>query len=108
VRTRQATAERDQTLLDQALLNFSYTKILAPVDGVIGRKTAERGQSVAPGQQLMVDVPLHDLWVTANFKETQLKQMHPGQRATIHVDAYDRDVEGTVESVAAASGARFS
>ena len=56
----------------------------------------------------MADVPLNDLWVTANFKETQLKKMHPGQRATIHVDAYDRDYEGYVESLAGASGARFS
>jgi membrane fusion protein (multidrug efflux system) len=108
VEGRQATAEHQQTLLDQALLNLSYTKIAAPVDGVIGRKNAEPGQQVSPGQQLMVDVPLNDIWVTANFKETQLKKMHPGQRATLHVDSYDRDYEGTVESVAAASGARFS
>jgi membrane fusion protein (multidrug efflux system) len=105
---RQATAEHQQTLLDQALLNLSYTKIAAPVDGVIGRKNAEPGQQVSPGQQLMVDVPLNDIWITANFKETQLKKMHPGQRATIHVDSYDRDYDGAVESVAAASGARFS
>ena len=78
------------------------------MDGVIGRKNAEPGQQVSPGQQLMVDVPMNDIWVTANFKETQLKKMHAGQRATIHVDSYDRDYEGTVESVAAASGARFS
>jgi membrane fusion protein (multidrug efflux system) len=108
VENRQATAEHQQTLLDQAILNLSYTKIAAPVDGVIGRKNAEPGQQVAPGQQLMVDVPMNDIWVTANFKETQLKRMHAGQRATIHVDSYDRDYEGFVESVAAASGARFS
>jgi membrane fusion protein (multidrug efflux system) len=63
---------------------------------------------VAPGQQLMADVPLTDIWVTANFKETQLKRMHPGQRATIHVDSYDKSYEGYVDSVAGATGARFS
>jgi membrane fusion protein, multidrug efflux system len=108
VRSRQATAARQQTLVDQAALNLSYTKIFAPIDGIIGKKNAEPGQQVSPGQQLMADVPLNNLWVTANFKETQLEKMHPNQRATLHVDAYDRDYEGTVESVAGASGARFS
>lgn len=108
VRSREASAARQQTLVDQAQLNLTYTKIVAPVDGVIGKKNAEPGQQVAPGQQLMADVPLGNIWVTANFKETQLKKMHPGQRATIHVDSYDKDYEGTVESVAGATGARFS
>jgi membrane fusion protein (multidrug efflux system) len=108
VKSRQATADREKTMVDQAVLNLSYTKIVAPIDGVIGKKNAEPGQQVSPGQQLMADVPLNDLWVTANFKETQLRKMHPGQRATIHVDAYDRDYEGYVESLAGASGARFS
>jgi membrane fusion protein, multidrug efflux system len=108
VQSRQATALRQQTLVDQALLDLSYTKIVAPVDGVVGKKNAQPGQHVSPGQQLMADVPLNGLWVTANFKETQLKRMRQGQRATIHVDAYDRDYEGEVESVAGASGARFS
>ena len=108
VQSRQATALRQQTLVDQALLDLSYTKIFAPVDGVVGKKNAEPGQHVSPGQQLMADVPLNDLWVTANFKETQLRKMRQGQRATIHVDAYERDYEGIVESLAGASGARFS
>jgi membrane fusion protein (multidrug efflux system) len=108
VKTKQAGAVREQTMLDQALLNLSYTKIFAPVDGIIGKKNAEPGQQVSPGQQLMADVPVSNLWVTANFKETQLKKMKPGQRVTIHVDAYDREFEGEVESVAGASGARFS
>ena len=108
MQSRQATAEREKTMLDQAMLNLSYTKIVAPIDGVIGKKNAEPGQQVSPGQQLMADVPLNNLWVTANFKETQLKRMQPGQRVTIHVDAYDRDYEGYVESLAGASGARFS
>jgi membrane fusion protein (multidrug efflux system) len=108
VQSRQATADRQKTIVDQAMLNLSYTKIVAPIDGVIGKKNAEPGQQVSPGQQLMADVPLSNLWITANFKETQLRKMHPGQRATIHVDAYDRDYNGYVESLAAASGARFS
>ena len=108
VDNRQASAMHQQTLVDQAVLNLSYTKIFAPVDGIIGKKNAEPGQQVAPGQQLMADVPVSDIWVTANFKETQLKKMHPNQRATIHVDSYDRDYEGYVESIAGATGARFS
>jgi membrane fusion protein (multidrug efflux system) len=108
VDNRQASALHQQTLVDQAVLNLSYTKIFAPVDGIIGKKNAEPGQQVAPGQQLMADVPLGNIWVTANFKETQLKRMRPNQRATLHVDSYDRDYEGYVESVAGATGARFS
>jgi membrane fusion protein (multidrug efflux system) len=108
VHARQAATVREQTMLDQAMLNLSYTKIVAPIDGVIGKKNAEPGQQVAPGQQLMADVPITNLWVTANFKETQLKKMKPGQRVTIHVDAYDRDYQGYVEALAGASGARFS
>jgi membrane fusion protein (multidrug efflux system) len=108
VASRQASASHQQTLVNQAVLSLSYTKIFAPVDGIIGKKNAEPGQQVAPGQQLMADVPVSNIWVTANFKETQLKRMRPNQRATIHVDSYDRDYEGEVESVAGATGARFS
>ncbi|HWF08678.1 MAG TPA: HlyD family secretion protein [Bryobacteraceae bacterium] len=108
VESRQASAVRQQTLVDQAVLNLTYTKIFAPVDGIIGKKNAEPGQQIAAGQQLMADVPVANIWVTANFKETQLKKMRPNQRVTIHVDSYDRDYEGYVESVAGATGARFS
>ena len=108
VHVREATSSKEQTMLDQAQLNLSYTKIFAPVDGIIGRKNAEPGQQVSPGQQLMADVAISNLWVTANFKETQLKKMRPKQRVTIHVDAFDQDFEGLVESVAGASGAKFS
>jgi membrane fusion protein, multidrug efflux system len=108
VLNRQATAEVQRTGVQQAELNLSYTKIFAPIDGVVGRKNVSVGQQVAAGQQLMLDVPLNHLWVTANFKETQLKRMHPGQRVTVHVDAYDRDLEGVVADLAGASGARFS
>jgi membrane fusion protein (multidrug efflux system) len=74
----------------------------------VGKKSVAPGESVVPGQQLMLDIPLNNPWVTANFKETQLKKMHPGQRVTIHVDAYDRDYEGFVDDFSAASGARLS
>jgi membrane fusion protein (multidrug efflux system) len=108
VNSRQATSERQRAVVDQASTNLTYTKIFAPVDGVIGKKNAQPGQQVSPGQQMMAVVPLNNLWVTANFKETQLREMHPNQRVTIHVDAYDKEYEGYVESVAGASGARFS
>jgi membrane fusion protein (multidrug efflux system) len=108
VASKQATAEVQKTQVDQALLNLSYVKILAPIDGIVGRKSVAPGQQVSPGQQIMLDIPLNRLWVTANFKETQLKKMHPGQRATLHVDAYDKDLEGSLQEFAGASGARFS
>ena len=108
VASKQAIVAVNRTKLAQAELNLSYTKVLAPIDGIVGKKSVATGQQVAAGEQLMVDVPLSRLWVTANFKETQLKKMHVGQRATIHVDAYDKDFEGSIADFAAASGARFS
>jgi membrane fusion protein (multidrug efflux system) len=78
------------------------------VSGVTGRKTAEVGMRVQPGQQLAALVPLNDIWVTANFKETQLRHMRTGQSASIHVDALDRDFDGYVESMPAATAARYS
>jgi membrane fusion protein (multidrug efflux system) len=106
--SKQALVEVNRTRLAQAELNLSYTKILAPIDGIVGRKSVATAQQVTAGEQMMIDVPLSRLWVTANFKETQLKKMHVGQKASIHVDAYDRDFEGTVADFAGASGARFS
>jgi membrane fusion protein (multidrug efflux system) len=106
--SRQADAERAKADVDQALLNISYTKILAPVSGIVGRRSVEVGQQVAPGQQLAGITDLNDIWVTANFKETQLKDMKPGQSAKIHVDAINADFNGYVESLAGASGAIFS
>ena len=91
-----------------AELNLGYTKIYAPVSGVIGRKTVELGHRIQPGQMLLAIVPVDDIWVTANFKETQLKRMKPGERVTIHVDTFDRDYEGTVENLPGASGPVFS
>jgi membrane fusion protein, multidrug efflux system len=91
-----------------AELNLGYTKVYAPVSGVVGRKTVEVGQRIQPGQSLLAIVPLNDIWITANFKETQLKHMLPGQPVTIHVDAFDRDYKGTVENLPGAAGSLFS
>jgi len=103
-----AEAQRKKADLDQAQLNLEYTKIIAPVDGIVSNRTVEVGQNVAPGQELMKVIPLDDVWVTANFKETQLRDMKVGQRVRINVDANGRDYEGKVDSIAGASGARFS
>jgi membrane fusion protein (multidrug efflux system) len=90
------------------LLNLSYTKITAPMDGVIGKKSVEPGQRVQPGESLLAVVRLDDVWVTANFKEDQLRRMRPGQPVDIHVDALDRTFKGYVEGLGSASGERFS
>jgi membrane fusion protein, multidrug efflux system len=94
--------------VQQAQLNLSYATITAPIDGVVGRKAVDAGQNIAPGQQLMVIVALDDIWVTANFKETQLKDMRIGQKSVFEVDATGRTYTGKVERIAGASGARFS
>jgi membrane fusion protein (multidrug efflux system) len=91
-----------------AELNLGYTKIYAPVGGVIGRKTVELGQRIQPGQSLLAIVPVDDIWVTADFKETQLKYMRPGQSVNIHVDTFGRDYSGTVENLPGAAGTLFS
>ncbi len=103
-----AQAQRKKADLDQAQLNLQYTKIIAPVNGIVSDRTVEVGQNVAPGQELMKVINLDDIWVTANFKETQLREMKIGQRATIEVDANGRTYNGKVDSIAGASGARFS
>jgi membrane fusion protein, multidrug efflux system len=102
-----AVVEQKQAAVEQAQLNLAYTKIVAPVDGVV-TKNVEVGMNVQPGQQLLTIVPLADVWVTANFKETQLKYMRPGQPAQIKVDANGRTYKGHVDSIASASGARTS
>ena len=100
--------EQARADLHSAQLNLSYTKIYAPVSGVIGRKTVELGHRVQPGQGLLVIVPLDDIWITANFKETQLKRMRPGQSVTIRVDTFGRDYRGKVENLPGAAGPLFS
>ena len=100
--------EQARADLHTAQLNLSYTKIYAPVSGVIGRKTVELGHRVQPGQSLLVIVPLEDIWITANFKETQLKRMRPGQSVNVRVDTFERDYKGKVESLPGAAGPLFS
>jgi membrane fusion protein (multidrug efflux system) len=102
-----AVVQEKEAAVEQAQLNLQYTKIMAPVNGVI-TKSVEVGMNVQPGQQLMTIVPLDDVWVTANFKETQLKEMKPGQDAEIDVDANGRKYRGHVDSIAGSSGARLS
>jgi membrane fusion protein (multidrug efflux system) len=108
VQSAAAKVEQQNAQLAQAELNVKYATIVAPVSGVIGKKAVAVGQNVSVGQQLMAIVPLDDLWVTANFKETQLRSMKPGQAVKIKVDAFDREYSGRVERIAGASGARFS
>jgi membrane fusion protein, multidrug efflux system len=103
-----AEAQLKKAALDQAALNLDYTKVRAPIDGIISNRTVEVGQNVSPGQQLMDVINLDDIWITANFKETQLHDMRIGQPVTIHVDANGRSYTGKVNSIAGASGARFS
>ncbi len=103
-----AEAQRKKADLDQAELNLQYTKIVAPVNGYVSDRTVEVGQNVSPGQELMKVINLDDVWITANFKETQLREMKPGQRVTIEVDANGKEYNGKVDSIAGASGARFS
>jgi membrane fusion protein (multidrug efflux system) len=103
-----AKVEEQRALLDQAELNLKYTTIVAPIDGIVGKKNVAIGQNVGAGQELMAVVPLDNLWITANFKETQLDKMRVGQPVKIKVDAYDRTYTGKVQRIAGASGARFS
>lgn len=103
-----AQVQRMKSQVDQAELNLQYTKVVAPVTGIISNRTVEVGQNVSPGQELMKCINLDDVWLTANFKETQLKSMRAGQRVTIEVDANGRKYNGKVDSIAGASGARFS
>lgn len=105
-----AAAARKRADLEQAKINLSYTKVIAPVAGIVSNRTVEIGHNVQPGQTLMNLIPLegNDIWVTAAFKETQLRDMKPGQKATIYVDATGKKYKGHVDSIAGASGARFS
>jgi membrane fusion protein (multidrug efflux system) len=107
-RSAAAKVQQQQSAIEQAQLNLGYTVVVAPVAGVVGKKSVAKGQNVSTGQELMAILPLDDLWVTANFKETQLKEMRVGQTVKIRVDAYGRDYTGKVERIAGASGARLS
>lgn len=102
-----ADVEQKRAALEQAQLNLQYTKIVAPVSGEVN-KTVVEGLNVQPGQQLLTVVPLNEVWITANFKETQLRQMRVGQKAEIHVDSTGRTLKGHVDSIAGATGPLFS
>ena len=105
-----AETERAAAVLQQAQLNLQYATIVAPVSGIVGQRSVQPGQNVVPGQQMMTIVPLdsQNIWVTANFKETQLRHMRPGQKVRISVDTYGRKYDGHVLNIAGASGARYS
>src|ERR1700691_3435077 len=108
IKSQQANAEAAQAALEQSRLNLGYCRITAPVSGVITQRSAEVGARISKGQQLFMIVQTDDLWVTANFKETQLARIHPGQRVRIHVDALHDDFDGIVESMPAITGSRAS
>jgi membrane fusion protein (multidrug efflux system) len=102
-----ADVQQKRAALDQAELNLQYTRIVAPVSGEVN-KTVVVGMNVQPGQQLLTVVPLDQIWITANFKETQLKHMRPGQRVEVSLDSNGRTYKGRVDSVAGATGPVFS
>jgi membrane fusion protein (multidrug efflux system) len=104
----QAQVEQARASQEGLELQLGYTKILAPVDGVVTRKFVEAGQTIQPGQGLMTLIPLHQTWVTANFKETQLAKMKPGQEAEIKVDMNGMVLKGHVDSIAGSTGSRMS
>jgi membrane fusion protein (multidrug efflux system) len=105
---RQASLDAARAALRQAQLNLSYARVVSPVDGIVSKKAVAVGDHVGPGQQLVAIAQTKNLWVTANFRETQLREVRPGQRVNVHVDALGIDLQGTVESITGATGARLS
>jgi membrane fusion protein, multidrug efflux system len=103
-----AKVDQARAQVEAAQLNLGYCNVVAPIDGVVTHKQVEDGQIVQQGQGLMVIVPLQDVWVTANFKETQLRKMRPGQKAYVEVDTYGKTFPGHVDSIAGATGAVVS
>jgi len=108
VSIRHANVDLAEAQLRQAELNLSYTKIYAPVSGVVGKKSLNVGDRVQPGQELLAITQTDRLWVTANFRETQLRHIHPGESVSVHIDALDADFHGSVESIGGATGSRYS
>ncbi len=106
--SQKAGLDLARAQLDRSKLDLSFAHIAAPISGVVTQRSAEPGNRIAPGEQLLMLVDISHLWVTANFKETQLRNMHSGCKADIHVDALGRSFEGTVESMPAITGARAS
>jgi membrane fusion protein, multidrug efflux system len=107
IASHEAQVQEAEAALEQAELNLTYTRIKAPADGIIGNRSAELGQRVQPGQSLMALTQRNQLWVTANFKETQLAHMHREQPVTIHVDALGRDFKGQVQGMPGATGSLY-
>jgi membrane fusion protein (multidrug efflux system) len=108
IAAREADVNAARAALDQALLNLSYTKIYAPANGIVGKRSVELGSRIEPGQTLMFVTETDEIWVTADFKETQLARMHRGENVTIHVDTFGRNYQGYVRNLPGASGDRFS
>jgi membrane fusion protein (multidrug efflux system) len=104
----EAAVKADEAQLEQAKLNLSYTQIRAPIDGMVGERSVQAGNYVAPGTTLMTVVPLDQVYIEANYLEVDLRHVRSGQPVTIHLDAYDIDLKGTVDSVPPASGAAFA
>jgi membrane fusion protein (multidrug efflux system) len=105
VQSERANSQSAETQVEAAQLKMSYTKITAPVDGIVLSRSAEPGVHVTAGQQLLQIAHVQDMWITANFKETQLHRIQPGQSVSIHVDALKLDFSGYVESIGGATGA---
>ncbi len=109
LKTQKELVKAREARLELARLQLSYTKITAPADGYVTRKSVETGNQVNAGQPVMTIVPLDDLYIVANYKETQIKRIRPGHRVKIEVDSYPGDaLEGTVDSIMAGTGAVFS
>ena len=108
IKSQHANTESAKSMLEKANLNLTYGRIVAPISGVVTQRSAEPGARVSTGQQLLMIVQTENLWITADFKETQLAKMHPGQRAKVHIDALGRDFDATVESMPAVTGSRTS
>jgi membrane fusion protein, multidrug efflux system len=108
VESNRASAQSAEAQVEEARLKLSYCKIAAPVSGIVMKRAAEIGSHITAGQQLLMIAQVNDVWVTANYKETQLRRLKPGQSATIHVDALKRNFAGVVESLGGATGSRAS
>jgi membrane fusion protein, multidrug efflux system len=108
IAAREADVDAARAALDQALLNLSYTKIYAAANGIVGKRSVESGSRIEPGQTLMFVTETDEIWVIANFKETQLARMHRGQKVAIHIDTFGRNYQGYVRNLPGASGDRFS
>lgn len=108
IKSNQASAESAKAQVEEARLKLNYCKITAPVPGIVMRRSAEIGAHIAAGQQLLMIAQVNDVWVTANYKETQLRKLKPGQSVTIHVDALKQNFNGIVESIGGSTGSRAS